>query len=387
MENFRATWKMQHNFLVTLIIVVVIIIAVVFIATTIQFGNFGKNGQEVIIGVSAPLTGPVAALGIKAVNGMQLAVDEINNSGGVNGKQLKLVVEDDKCNADEGVHTVNKLLNVDGTKSLVVYCGAVTGAIAPLVEEKALTLSISIRTEPLEGKYPELFNMAPSPQKEAEKMANYIYSKDIKRVAILYQSDFFGGTYKDKFSTAFTKLGGTITMTGTLDNTAQPDFKTDLIKAKDLNSKAIFSPFNAPQYAVILKQAKELGYSPQFFSTWNIESPQLISTTGKLADGIIYTYTFTPNTNSVYEKFRQNYFNKFGENPELNSANGYDSISILAQAIMVCDENIMCMANEVQSIKDYQGTSGKITFQNQMAEKEIFIKTIKEGKFVVLDAN
>jgi len=373
------TWGARQKLLVVAIIIVAMAIIIAIIMPLINVEN---SGQEVLIGVSVPLSGPVAALGAKAVNGMQIAVDEVNNSGGVNSKRLKLAIEDDKCNADEGTRTVNKLLNMSNAKALVIYCGAVTGAIAPLIEGKAITLSLSIRPEPLEGKYSGLFNLAPAPQKEAEIMANHIYSKGIKKVAILYQSDFFGQTYKDKFAKAFTKLGGVITMTGTLDNLAQPDFKTDLIKARNLNSEAIFSSFNAPQYAVILKQAKELGYSPKFFSTWNIESPQLISTAGNLADGIEYTYTFAPGMNTVYEKFSQTFLNQFGENPELNAANGHDSILILAQALNICGGDINCMITNVQSIKDYQGASGKITFQNQMADKEIFIKTIKAGKFV-----
>lgn len=371
-------------------------IIAVFVILLLLFGlgwyGFGRkyfqgqfNKEPIRIGASIPLTGPVSILGTWGLEGMNLAAEEINSQGGINGRSIKLIVEDDKCNANDGVNTVTKLLNVDEVKALIVYCGAVTGAVADIIDNKALTYSISVRTEPLENKYPFLFNLSPGPGKEMAVLAQRIYDDGIQKIAILHQADFFGEIYKNKFIKAFNYLGGQITLTGSLENLVNPDFKTDLMKIKDNGSEAIFTSFNVAQYAVILKQAKELGLNVKFFSSWNTESQLLLDTAGDLTEGIVYTYFFKKGASPNYGNFSRAYETKYGRTAETNAANSYDAVMLMAKALRMCGERVDCLIEQTSAVKNYPGVSGEITFQQGVADKKIYLKTIRAGQFEFLD--
>ncbi len=364
-------------------IIISIVILIFIIWLGYSYSQKQKSGEAIKIGVSLPLSGAVAASGEWALNGMRLATDEINNSGGVDGRKIDLIIEDDKCNAKEGVNVVNKLLNDSSIKSLIIYCGAVTEAIAGIINSRALTYVISVRTESLEGKYPFLFNMAPAPEKEARILAQYAYNGGIRKIAIIRQADFFGETYKNKFKKAFTDLGGQIVIDSFLDNAAVPDFRTDLTKAKSLGAEGIFTSFNTSQYATIIKQANQFGMNIRFFSLWNTENKALLSAVGDLANGIVYTYTFRENANpDKYQAFKEAYISRYNIPPEANSANGYDSIFLITNAVKKCGDKVKCLIDETSKISNYSGVSGTITFENNVADKEIYLKTVKNGQFV-----
>src|SRR3989344_2582821 len=358
--------------------VVVAVVAIIYMAIF----AIGQPKGEIIIGVSAPSTGPVALVGMWAVQGVELAIEDVNTNGGINGRQLRLVIEDDKCNANEGVKTLNKLVQADMAKIIVVYCGAVTGAATTIAENKSIIYSISIRTEPLEGKYPFLFNMAPSPEREVELIAAHMVLNNITRVALLHQSDFFGETYKNKFKRAFSDRGGTVIVEGSLDNFQNPDFRSDLLKAKALDVQAIFTSFNQAHYSVILKQSKEIGLGVKFYSVWNTESVLMLNLSGDLAEGVIYTYSFQGSEEDNYKKFRNIYMEHYGKEPEYNAANGYDTIMIVSTALKQCGEDIECIQNVTANIKEFSGVSGQFGFVNGSADKGVFFKTIKGGTFV-----
>ncbi|KKQ77697.1 MAG: Extracellular ligand-binding receptor [Candidatus Kuenenbacteria bacterium GW2011_GWA2_42_15] len=368
--------------------ILVLIVAVIIVGLII-FLPKSKNSadkESIKIGASLPLTGPVSLPGTWALEGMKLAVEKINSQGGVNGRKLELVVEDDVCNAKTGTDTTNKLVNVDNVKLLVVYCGAVMSSAVNVIDGKALTFSISIRTEDLENKYPFLFNLTPSPEKEMSILSKNIYDSGIKKVAIFHQSDFFGETYKNKFKKVFNDLGGEITVEGTLGNLANPDFKTDLIKAREKGTQAIFNSFNPAQFSVILKQAKELGLNVKFFSSWNAENKLLIDTAGNLTEGIIYTYSFKKETDdNNYAIFEKDYKDRYSNIPETNASNGYDGVMIIAKVVEKCNEDVQCLIKETNRIENYQGVSGIITFKNGVADKQTYLKTIKNGQFVPLE--
>ena len=337
------------------------------------------SAEEIRIGVSAPASGPVAQIGTWAVNGMVLAVDEINGAGGINGKPIRLLIEDDKCSASEGIRTINKLVYNDRVSIIIVYCGAVTGTAASLAENSSVIYSISVRTEPLEGRYPFLFSMAPPPELEAKLISQHMISRNISRVTILHQSDFFGETYKNKFKKSFAEMGGIVSLEGSLDNFQSPDFRSDISKAKEAGADAIFTSFNPAQYGIILRQAKELGFNGSFYSVWNTQSSLMLNVSGELAEGIIYTYSFKEPETEKYKNFRKRYTERFGTEPDYNAANGYDAIMIASAALKKCRE-YECIINNTRNIS-HTGFSGTFSFVNGSATKDVFLKTVRNGTF------
>lgn len=171
-----------------------------------------------------------------------------------------------------------------------------------------------------------------------------------------------------------------------IDNFATPDFRTDLAKIKSLGVDTIFTPFNPVQYITVVDQARELGLDVNFYSSWNTENQVNIDRMGSLAEGIVYSYSFKDDgSNKKYQEFYKNYLNKFNESPEANASNGYDSIYLIAKSIEKCGEDVSCLIKDTKSIKNYQGVSGNITFKDNIADKETFVKTIRNGGFEFLE--
>ena len=218
-------------------------------------------------------------------------------------------------------------------------------------------------------------------------LSKNIYDSGIKKVAIFHQSDFFGETYKNKFKKVFNDLGGEITVEGTLGNLANPDFKTDLIKAREKGTQAIFNSFNPAQFSVILKQAKELGLNVKFFSSWNAENKLLIDTAGNLTEGIIYTYSFKKETDdNNYAIFEKDYKDRYSNIPETNASNGYDGVMIIAKVVEKCNEDVQCLIKETNRIENYQGLSGIITFKNAQDLRDILTWVPKDRILIETDS-
>jgi len=118
-------------------IIIVLVVAIVLLA--IPWG--GQSTDTIKIGVTAPLTGPIAHYGLWAQRGLDLAVSEINANGGIKGKQIGLVYEDDKCKPDLAVNNVVKFTTVDNIKFIVSVCSAVTPAVAESTKDKGVVFS------------------------------------------------------------------------------------------------------------------------------------------------------------------------------------------------------------------------------------------------------
>ncbi|MEK7106401.1 MAG: ABC transporter substrate-binding protein, partial [Patescibacteria group bacterium] len=152
--------------------------------------------------------------------------------------------------------------------------------------------------------------------------------------------------------------------------------------AKAAGVQAIFTPFNPAQYVVLLKQADELNLKVPFFSVWTTESPVLIDQAKQLTEGIIYTYAFSEGSTIAYGAFKDSFFKKYNHYPDINASNGYDVIKLLAQGAKSCSGNVQCMIDKTNSIEKYDGMSGSFSFKNNVADKKVFLKTIKDGKFI-----
>ncbi|MBT3537028.1 ABC transporter substrate-binding protein [Candidatus Woesearchaeota archaeon] len=359
-----------------------ILIVVVLIMGCGSSSITGKSVYEDIeIGFSLPLTGPVALYGEWALQGAQMAVDDINRAGGINNRLVRLIVEDDKCSPTEGTKTVSKLLDVDGLDKIIVYCGAVTPAVAPITEGKALTYSISVRTDPLIGKHPHLFNMPPAISNEMDKLAEHVIDNGVTKVAIFHQHDFFGQSYREHFQRAFEQNGGEITIIESVDKFESADLRTALLKAKEHRTEAIFTSFNPPHFANLLKQAGEYDVDVKFIGPWLSQTKLLVNTVGKSAYGVTYTYPFRVDESD----FAVRYEVKYGEEPEMNAAFAYDAIMLMAGIGSNCD-SVDCMVSESRNVFDYNGASGVFSFtEEQVAEREVFVKQITENGFVVVE--
>jgi branched-chain amino acid transport system substrate-binding protein len=375
----------MKKFWVWIGIAVVVILAVVLIVTQTR-----KEEKEIKIGAVLCLTGSGAPYGEDALRGIQLALEEINQTGGINGKKIKLIVEDDQTDPTISVSAVSKLINRDKVKVII---GAVTSssmlADAPVAEKaKVVMISPGASNPHITQAGDYIFRNWISDALEGKAMARYLYNNEgVKKVAILYINNDYGTGLKDVFSNEFIKLGGNITAIE-MYNQDDTDFRTQLIKIKNTHPQRIYLPGYYKEMALILKQAKELKIEIPFRSVVTFEEPELLKLAPKEAEGVIYSSPlYNPESqDEIIVKFVTNFKNRYGRDPGIFAAHGYDAMMIVASVL----KNIRNITGDtikegLYKVKNFPGVSGLTSFdENGDVIKPVAIKQVKNGKFVFI---
>jgi branched-chain amino acid transport system substrate-binding protein len=339
----------------------------------------------ITIGVVLPLTGDAAHWGIPARAGAELAVDEINHSGGIGGRKLALMIEDDRCQPPDGIAAFNRIMTAANPPVILgAVCSSVSLAIAPLAEaRKTVMISPASTTPKLTDAGDFIFRVIPSGSLRAKILADYIYNQQgLRRLAALYINNEGGIGGASAFKAQFTQLGGTVVIEETYVQGAT-DLRAQLTKIKAANADGVMAGSYPPDTVLILLQARELDLrSPLFFTTESVENPDVLRQAGDAANGAVYILA-APAAGAAPEKFIRAYEGKFGHRPEVFAAEGYDVVRLIAGAIAATKGAPLTgpgIRDFLYGVRDYAGASGTITFdRNGDVIKPYAIKTIAGG--------
>ncbi len=343
-----------------------------------------KQPEVVKIGAILPLTGPNAQWGIPPEKGAQLAVEEINEVGGIEGKLVKLIPEDTQCDPQKGVSAFRKITSDKSIKVVLGgVCSSVTLAVAPLAERGKILLISPASTNPKisdAGDY--IFRVIPSDALRGKVFAEYLFKKGIQKVAILYVNNDGGRGNRDAFEKRFTELGGKVVLEESYEQDAT-DVRTQLTKIKNSDAEAVVVVSYLGDTPIVMKQAKELGLGkPLYFQTEAVEDPNVLKSAGSAAEGVVYILPAPPQ-GEAYEKFKEKYKEKYGKDPELFAAEAYDAINLIADAIRANEGVVDADRTKeyLYNVKNYQGASGIITFDRHGdVLKPMAIKKIVNGE-------
>ena len=241
-----------------------------------------------VIGVMESATGPGETYGRVAVQAKQMAVDEINAAGGINGRMLKLIVEDSKCNAQDAITAYKKLTDVDGVKIILgTSCsGAMLGA-APLAEQDGVVLFSGLATNPdiaEAGDY--IFRTAMSDAQLGIDTGNELWADGIRRLATMTESTDYAEGVRRTTVAQFTKLGGEVVGEERYASDVT-DFRTQLTKLIGESPDAIHVAAQS-EFAggTIVKQLGELGYEGQLYSEVVPVGATALEIAGEAATGL-----------------------------------------------------------------------------------------------------
>lgn len=366
----------------TLIFVILFLKICIFFTSGCQKA---EKSNEIVLGAIMPLTGDAAVYGKNCKQGIELAVSEINDKGGINGKPIKIIFEDSQLQPKNAVTVFQKLVSVDKVPAilgpLASSCAMATATVAN--QNKVVSFSPGASTPKLTDAGPYIFRNWQSDALEAIIMANYALKKGWQKFAIFYVNNDFGIALKDYFIKTIEKKGGAILVTESFEQ-GHTDFKTQITKIKNSTPDAIYLLSYPQQTPIIINQMKSLDVKAQILGVAAMEDPSLTEIAGKNAEGILYTIAIPLSEDKPIRKsFIENYEQKFGEKPGLISDTGYDAVYILAKAI----ENSRQLEGEyiqkaLSEIKEYNGASGPMTFDdNGDVIKPIGIKVVKDGIF------
>ncbi len=364
-----------------------VITAVVLAMLILFFNSCGKKESVIKVGAMMPLTGDAAVWGQSMKQGFDLAVEEINSKGGVLGKKIQLLYEDDQCKPDQGVSVAQKMANVDKVPVIVgTCCSNVALAVIPILEKaKVVLISPGSSSPKLTGAGQYFFRNWPSDLLEALFTGEFAYNRlNFQKLAILYVNNEYGLGLKDNFKKRFQELGGSIVDEESYEQEAT-DYRTQLTKIKAKNPDAIYLPGYPRELARICVQAKEMKIKSQLLSCSAFKEPEIIKTAGNAAEGVLFAdASYDPNDpDPNVQAFVKSYKAKYNAEPPIFVATSYDALMMVAKSIEEGGTSGEGIKNAMAKIKDFPGVSGKTTIdENHDVIKESRMSMVKNGKFV-----
>lgn len=366
---------------------IILLLSILF-SLLVVFGCSKKEPKEIKFGSILPLSGDAAVWGQNTKEGIDLAVEEINKKGGIDGLAIRIIYEDSQAVPKQGVSAIQKLITVDKVPAVIDdSVSSVTLAMAPIAQQNHVVIVSVGATAPAisqAGEY--IFRLWNSDAYEGEITAQYVYGEaGFSKICILYVNNDYGRGLMGVFRRDFEKKGGEVLITESFDQGA-PDFRSQLAKVKQKPIQAIYLVGYPQDTPKLLIQAKEIGMNVPFFGTVIFNDPQLISVAGEAAIGIIFPFPKEPEGEAVKE-FGEKFKEKYGKEAGATADTGYDAVFLIKASIELSGgyrgEDIQ---KGLMMIKDYRGVSGEIEFdENGDVHKAMGMKIVRDGKFVWLN--
>ena len=347
--------------------------------------NPAASGDKVRIGVFMSTTGTTANFGISSVNGIKLAADEVNAAGGINGKQVELLIQDDRSDANEAATIVTKFVNQDQVHAILGEVASSRSiAAAPIAQSAQIPMLTPSSTNPeVTRKGNFIFRSCFIDPVQGAAIAQFAAkSLGAKTAAIMVdrKNDYSTGLEK-VINETFTKLGGKITAVQSYQEGDQ-DFNAQLTSLKGGNPEVIFVPGYYNDVGLIAKQARDRGITVPLVGGDGWDSVQLYAIGGKALNGSYFTNHYSPyDTDPKVQKFVNDYKTRYGNVPDALAATAYDAARIMFDAIK---RSKSLGGNDIRealvATKDFPGVTGTVTFnENRDAVKPIVMIEIKDG--------
>jgi branched-chain amino acid transport system substrate-binding protein len=325
--------------------------------------------QETIkIGVPVPLSGSYASAGQDIVNGAKLAAERINASGGVLGKKLELVPEDDACDAQTAVQAAQKLVG-DGVAAVVGgYCSSAALPELTTLRRAKLPFVLDASTNPqlTEMHYDGVFRTIGRDDQQgpfaAKFMSGYLHAK---RAAVINDNTTYAKGLAQATVAALKKDGVDVVYDNAI-TPGQMDYSPTLTRVGGLKPDVVYYTGYYSESGLMVKELRQIGSKVTFMGGDANNDPTLLKTAGAAADGMIITTAPLAQFLSGAQDFVQNYTKEFGHGPGPYSVYEYDAIGVTAKAME--DAKSTKPADVIAAlhrIKDYQGVTGKIGFDAQ----------------------
>jgi len=357
----------------------------------------GASGDTIKIGANFEMTGSVAAFGQSQLNGIKLAVKEINDKGGVLEKKLEIIEQDNASKPEESTRVAGKLISDD----VVVLMGATTStntlAAVNVANDKKVPMVTASATNPdvtFDSKKNKLneyvFRACFIDPFQGQVMANFASQKLSAKTAVIYTdnaSDYSKGLQKF-FKETFAKNGGKILAEESYQ-TKDTDFKAVLTRIKQLNPDVVYVPGYYEEVGKILKQARELGIDKPFMGGDGWDAPQLLDIAGKdaLNNTFISNHYSPQDPDAKVKSFVDAFKKEYGTEPDAMAVLGYDAAYMIADAIKragAADKEKI--KDALAATKDFTGVTGKIALdKNHDPVKAAVVLEYKDGKQVYKD--
>lgn len=367
-------------------VIALLITTALFTAGCNNTGGGGTGGgDKVKIGVFMSLTGSTANFGISSVNGIKMAADEVNAAGGINGKQVEMLVQDDRSDASEAATIVTKFVTQDQVHAILGEVASSRSiAAAPIAQNAKIPMLTPSSTNPeVTKKGNFIFRSCFIDPVQGAAIAQFAAKTlNAKRAAIMVdrKNDYSTGLEK-VISEVFTRMGGQIVATQSYQEGDQ-DFNAQLTSLKGANPEVIFVPGYYNDVGLVAKQARDKGINVPLIGGDGWDSAQLYAIGGTALNGSFFTNHYSPfDTDPKVQKFVNDYKARYGGVPDALAATAYDAAQIMMDAIKRAGSlDGTAIRDALAATNNFPGVTGNVTFnENRDAVKPIIMIEIKDG--------
>jgi branched-chain amino acid transport system substrate-binding protein len=352
-------------------------------------GKSSDNGP-IVLGMLTPTSGSSSAIGPYMKNGAQLAVDEINGKGGVNGRKLELKVEDEACDAKSAAAGANKLVTAGVKISVGGYCSGATLPTLPIFEKANVPMLIPAANsnELVKQHKKNVFLINGTGTQQADAALKFIKKQGATKVALMDDNTSYS---KDIADTTAKLLTGSPALAGRQSVTAgESDYSANVNAVLKSNPDFIYWTGYYQEGGLIIRQLRQAGYKGTIMVADGSVDQKLVEIAGAAnAEGVLATMTQTPDTLSGADKWIADYKSKFSADPGPYSTQSYDAVRVAAEAVKKAgstDGNALIKA--LEGIDGFQLFSGPLKFtpDHTLSGGGFQILVVQNGKIVLKDA-
>jgi branched-chain amino acid transport system substrate-binding protein len=332
-------------------------------------GLLGGNAfaaEPIRIGVVNEITGAQAEAGVFTVNGIKLALEEINKGGGVLGRQLELRIEDNQSTNPGTVLAFSKLYAEGGLAAIIgpIRSTQIQAASPSIAKGGIPTMIGGTDTTLTHVNNKWLFRARPNDSYSSRVIADFaVNTLKGKKVAVVHSTDAFGSGGKTNLLAALKDLGVEPVLVQGYTNNSQ-DFTPIVLAIKKSNADLLATYMtNSPDVGIFAKQLRQLGLSVPWVGSPSIISVTALNLAGDSLHGTYGIADFTTDANDVTKAFTKKYKDKYGINPDTFASWAYDSMHLLARALKAANSTEPeALRKAILGIKGYTGVEGNYAF-------------------------
>ena len=349
-------------------------------------GGSGTSTSEIYIASANPMTGDSAQFGDMKVKAIELAIEQVNNEGGIDGKLIKLLVGDDTGNPKEAPNVAQKFSSDNNVLAVIGHWNSSATLAARGIYQAAgiPVITDSVNKTITDGTTPQIFRISLTDTTQAVNLAQYAYNTmGKKKAAIMFTANDFGTGLKNDFTIEFERLGGEVVASETFFEGQSKDFSPQLTKIKGTSPDVMFVAGYYVETALIAQQAESVGLEVPMIGTEGISSDELVKLGGESVEGIRFAAFFHPEvefpgTKEFVDAFRE----KYNKDPDNYAALAYDSANLIIEGIKQNGATREGITKYLVDVKDFPGVAGPISFENNDVTRNILILEVIDGKIM-----
>ncbi len=344
---------------------------------------------QIKVGFAGELSGKQSELGIAARNGVQLAVETINDAGGIHGRQIELLVADDHGIPEGAAEAAAELINA----GVVAVIGHITSqqtltGLEVTQPRRVVLLSPTASSSLLSRKDDLFFRVVDNTDHANRFLAQRLLERDIQRLAILYDEEnaAFTRQFAASLQNEFVSRGGTVTALASFSSAREVDYQQIVRSLQASEPQALAIAASALDTAFFAQHSRLIGWDVPLFITIWAYSEAFIQNGGRAIEGAELVAGFDMNSQSPeMQVFNRRYRQRFGYAPNFAAALGYEAMLVLAEALKQSGGEAQGLPQALQNIRDFHGLTGTISI-NEFGDtrRPLYLIRVEDKAFTTL---